>query len=580
MSELHHLFQVIKKSKEFMASSSSNENERKQQQLLIDTSWTTVRDRINNSPEEAYCNKKLGASIRDIRWEMPFDICCQMTTLINDANSIYDVFEHDEIESHMEQCFEYEPPSSTQARDLFHSAVLSGKNNLAEKVGFKFPDVYKSSAICDDFHLAKEVVASFPQVLDNNDLVRDLFLSYLAHRDEGTEGTDMYILLQRVMKRSVGRRDDQSLTRQHENQICIARQIASFRRGYTDEVLMHQSFSRAFFRIIMVDYPCLCEHRDIVGLSGMLKYAVRKEHVTFIRFVISKCPAFFPYSPNSAGGTHDEEDRHVHIAIRHFGHIFDEEDDDLELRRDLSRYRNYFVSSLRCAINEKLPKSLTTLLGIGISVEENAIYPPNKLDWDFRCRVLSNGSMNVKEVGEKIVACIEICENLYPHVRQNLVSEWITCKKDNFTVEIMADVVKALNINLTQRDSNGLIPLERAAIEFSKLQMNTIYSETNTARNVFSLLLNADYSDKCPASFQCSDGRYPLHIASYNGLNWSHGLDLLLDANPSLLSRSDNLLGLKPFALAAAENDAGGDEIDLNSIFELLRHEPTALQTR
>lgn len=101
-------------------------------------------------------------------------------------------------------------------------------------------------------------------------------------------------------------------------------------------------------------------------------------------------------------------------------------------------------------------------------------------------------------------------------------------------------------------------------------------------RDVFLLLLCREFSsNKASINYRCSDGRYPLHVATYNNLFWSHGLDLFVDANPFLLSEMDEISGLKPFALAAASDGVGVEkDIDLSSIFQLLCHDPSALGMR
>ena len=136
---------------------------------------------------------------------MPFDLCASLTALIYGTNSIYDAFELDDIENHTEKFFKYEPPSSTQVLALFHSAVRVRNLKLANTIASKFPNVYKSAKICDDFDLAKIVIASFPQVLDQVELIRSLLLSLLAEGDEGKKGSELYILMKSIIDYKIGR---------------------------------------------------------------------------------------------------------------------------------------------------------------------------------------------------------------------------------------------------------------------------------------------------------------------------------------------------------------------------------------
>ena len=457
---------------------------------------------------------------------MPFDLCASLTALIYGTNSIYDAFELDDIENHTEKFFKYEPPSSTQVLALFHSAVRVRNLKLANTIASKFPNVYKSAKICDDFDLAKIVIASFPQVLDQVELIRSLLLSLLAEGDEGKKGSELYILMKSIIDYKIGRWNHRFIitqprgTSSKRGQRLIASKLANiWQEEYTQQVLTHKS--------IMVDYPDLCRYRDIIGLSGLLKHAVRSENVEFIRFIISKCPAIFPnVGPNAfnreasdeenrrnfrfryrhlfeAGRdalnreASDEEDfrRRRHFAMRSFRHLFEEDNEDvIENRLDLLRHRNYFIVALSYAINESLPLSITPLLGIGISEEDKKIYPAGTLDWDFRYKVLTTGSANESDAMKKIVKYIQLCEKVCPHVREELVMEWIPCKKDHFTVSLMTSVARTLRLNLSKSDAIGMTPLEKAIVQYSKCQSSNTQSQIDVIRDVFSLLLSREFS--------------------------------------------------------------------------------------
>ena len=189
---------------------------------------------------------------------MPFDICASLTALIYGTNSIYDAFELDDIKNQTEKFYKYEPPSSTQeVLALFHSAVRGRNLKLANTIASKFPDVYKSTKICNDFDLAKIVIASFPQVLDQVELICSLLLSLLAEVNEGKKGSELYILMKSIVDYKIGRWNHRFIitqprgTSSKRGQRLIASKLAKiWQERYTQQVLTHKYFARAFFKLL------------------------------------------------------------------------------------------------------------------------------------------------------------------------------------------------------------------------------------------------------------------------------------------------------------------------------------------
>lgn len=541
---------------------SSNKNEREQQLLLIETTWNSVRGRINNNPEEAYCNRQLRASIQNLCCEMPFDIRANLATLINDAESIYDAFGIDDMEGCVDDFFEHEEPTEKQATEIFHSAIRADKQDLAESVTRRFPVVLTSMAVCSDRELATKVITVFPRVIENEEIIRKLISVYLESVDAGAEGSDLYALVQLALHRSLGHYEGR--LEKIASQRCIAHSLVSYKQRFTDEIMMNPSFFAAYSGIIMKEHPEICGSAEVVGRSGMLMYAVRQEDVKFMRFLISRCPEIFPFSQKE---NYREDERHHALILAQRAFYFDE--DERFIDHDFEH--NIYQRSLLKAISERLPASITTLLGIGLPAEDMHIYPKELQDWDFRCKQLTTRSDNLVE---KIVECIRICEETYPKVKQNLVSEWIASPKTHFTVEIMMQVVKDLKIDLST--GVGQTPLAKAVGEYSASHSTEEKSDVDEIRSVFSFVLNNEYSSSSQATV-IRRGRLPLHLACDNGLRWSHGLDLIHNAHQSALGDTDKVTGLKPFALAAASFKRDHVDYDLNTVFELLHRDPTAL---
>ena len=90
---------------------------------------------------------------------------------------------------------------------------------------------------------------------------------------------------------------------------------------------------------------------------------------------------------------------------------------------------------------------------------------------------------------------------------------------------------------------------------------------------IYHLLHDEDNGSPECASIQDKDGRYPLQIAAESGLSWFGGLEDIVVANKSILECRDDVTNLFPFMLSAAS----GDDVDLDSIFELMRNCPSTL---
>ncbi len=86
---------------------------------------------------------------------------------------------------------------------------------------------------------------------------------------------------------------------------------------------------------------------------------------------------------------------------------------------------------------------------------------------------------------------------------------------------------------------------------------------------IYHLLCDEEHGSQDCAYIQDNKSRYVLHTAAENGLGWSNGLELILNANEEVLECRDEVTGLFPYMLAAS-----GERSDLDSIYELLRRNP------
>lgn len=84
-----------------------------------------------------------------------------------------------------------------------------------------------------------------------------------------------------------------------------------------------------------------------------------------------------------------------------------------------------------------------------------------------------------------------------------------------------------------------------------------------------------------------ADGRLPINLAIVAGKSWKEGIEILMDAAPTVLSQPDSKSHLYPFMLAATrcaedyEDDYGlRDTQCVTNVFSLLREYPALIDTR
>jgi len=95
--------------------------------------------------------------------------------------------------------------------------------------------------------------------------------------------------------------------------------------------------------------------------------------------------------------------------------------------------------------------------------------------------------------------------------------------------------------------------------------------------NAVQMLLSLDTS---ASSIQNSEGRFPLHLALANGLDWNEGTSAIFSANSHSASVQDPVTNLLPFITAASSGLNGSmldDRHQLRSIYTLLRADPSVV---
>ena len=94
---------------------------------------------------------------------------------------------------------------------------------------------------------------------------------------------------------------------------------------------------------------------------------------------------------------------------------------------------------------------------------------------------------------------------------------------------------------------------------------------SETQSPVIEILLQANQGDASGAACLPDPiGRLPLHLALETGKKWSQGICQLSQVHPEGLAHLDRTCNLYPFMLAAE-----GDRSDLNTVYEVLRYNPS-----
>ena len=149
---------------------------------------------------------------------------------------------------------------------------------------------------------------------------------------------------------------------------------------------------------------------------------------------------------------------------------------------------------------------------------------------------------------------------------------------------------------LAKRDKNGLTPLliaaqapifkDRDLSDDAYLFEDVVHGDessgsddddeeqpSDTQPSVIEILLQANQGDASAAAcFADPSGRLPLHLALDSGKKWNQGVHDLAQVHPEGLAYVDRTCNLYPFMLAAK-----GDRSDLNTVYEVLRFNPSIL---
>ena len=96
---------------------------------------------------------------------------------------------------------------------------------------------------------------------------------------------------------------------------------------------------------------------------------------------------------------------------------------------------------------------------------------------------------------------------------------------------------------------------------------------SDTQSSVIEILLQANQGHACAsAGLPDASGRLPLHLALESNKKWNQGVSQLVQVHPDGLVHLDQTTRLYPFMLAAQ-----GERSDLNTVYEMLRFNPSVL---
>ena len=273
-----------------------------------------------------------------------------------------------------------------------------------------------------------------------------------------------------------------------------------------------------FFRFLKDSYPGLLERPDIVHSLGLVNSAIeyRKEHA--LQYIFTQCQGI--------------------LLLNSCSSIF------------------CYLTLNKCSV------SLALALGIGASVEDLVHYPTNikvlvDVDHDGlsplhhlwmmptehllrRDRRETNRYSKDESIEtvlvEKTIMCIRTCKQKFPDILRHFLKAWT--------------YVSSMKLRSDPNTPLGNNTLPRQYEPYSLGMMRRI--------------VHAIASDQ---------GRKPLYAACEYGISWDKGLRVLYREEESIVDMPDPLTNLKPFALAACS-----EESDIDTIFELLVHNPGAIE--
>lgn len=133
------------------------------------------------------------------------------------------------------------------------------------------------------------------------------------------------------------------------------------------------------------------------------------------------------------------------------------------------------------------------------------------------------------------------------------------------------EIVKEYDEKLSGKDRRGRTALMKAIyLDVEEGQRRSQYKRKTSTKEVISMITGAVTSD-C-AKVRDGAGRLPLHIATEMGLKWDEGVRDLVFASKEALEERHCVTGHYPFMTASL-----GPNADLNTIFELMRVNPTGV---
>ena len=171
------------------------------------------------------------------------------------------------------------------------------------------------------------------------------------------------------------------------------------------------------------------------------------------------------------------------------------------------------------------------------------------------------------------------CIKLILYLRANMLARQPSGSIPLFHAAIM--IIKPLDM-LTAVILSGVLQCDPCVIDHRRrtalhVAVKQQAFNKGTWKEIVEYLLDEEHNRRQCALIRDVDNRLPLHVASAFGLKWSDGMDYVLEANVAALEEKDEKTGLYPFMLAATGTASSGCESDLDTIFELLRLNPTMI---
>lgn len=208
--------------------------------------------------------------------------------------------------------------------------------------------------------------------------------------------------------------------------------------------------------------------------------------------------------------------------------------------------------------------------------------PPELTMSPLGCLIHVAGGMDPQYAIYCIRTCIQWVPTL-PVLRHVVTEQWESliaygiCRK-----AVDRIVYHGLDGNAGPRSLKSMIHLFIAKIS------STWQQHPEESENMLDYLLLEDVWGPETARRRDGRGRLPLHVACAHGMEWTHGLERLVETHPDALAERDpSVLDLLPFCVAAtallpgtAENEATKSRTCLqttSSVYELLRYNPGVL---